>query len=101
MPERISEEKRQKLLIRGRKSIVFFCFYMFLLLAAIASKIIFNIEEEKIMPLAAIFVFLLIYGTYLQFSLKCPFCDFRLGLVTRLGIPSICPKCKNQLKERR
>ncbi|MFH1442097.1 MAG: hypothetical protein ABIH18_08685 [Candidatus Omnitrophota bacterium] len=93
------EDKKRELLLRSRIIIVVFWFYIVILLMILALVFIFKVEESRMRLLIAGMIGTLIYGVYLQMTLKCPYCNFRLGLVSRLGIPSVCPKCKNKLKE--
>ncbi|MBU1122143.1 MAG: hypothetical protein KKF54_05580 [Candidatus Omnitrophica bacterium] len=98
MENQINGIQHTKLLNQSKKSIISFCLFIFLLLVAFLLKFILGIKEKDMWPLMIILGADIFYGIYFQISLKCPHCRFRLGLVTQLGIPSICPKCKSKLK---
>lgn len=93
------EMRREKVLNRGKQSILFFCLFIFLLLLALALKYLWGVQERQMWPLLVVLGIDLLYGIYIQFSIKCPYCGFRLGSVARLGVPSVCPKCKGKIKK--
>lgn len=93
------EDKKRELLLRGRIMIFVFWMYISVLLFIFALIFIFKVEQSKLWILISGMIGTFIYGVYLQMTLKCPYCNFRLGFVSRIGIPSACPKCKNKLKE--
>ncbi len=93
------EDKKRELLLRARVMIFVFWMYICVLLFVFSLVFIFKVEQSKLWILISGMIGTFVYGVYLQMTLKCPYCNFRLGLVSRLGIPSVCPKCKNKLKE--
>jgi hypothetical protein len=100
MNEEIIEKGNKELFLKARKSIISFGLFIFLVVLALILKYLFRIEEKQMWPLLVILLGVVFYGIYIQFSLKCPYCGFRLGLQTRLGLPYSCFKCKHKIKDK-
>lgn len=68
-------------------------------LAMLLVVLLVTLKLAGCLPLAmeyaggSLFVVLAIWGAYLQFSVKCPSCGYRIGLQCRLVLPRQCPKC--------
>ncbi len=99
MDNSLVELKKRDLLLRGRIIMFVFWMYVIILLLMLALVFIFKVEEPKTRLLLIGLIGVFIYGVYLQMSLKCPYCNFRLGRVKLLGIPLVCPECQNKLRQ--
>jgi hypothetical protein len=100
MDNDIRNNEKKNLFLKARKSIINFGLFIFLLFLALILKYFFGIEEKQMRPLLVILIGIVFYSIYIQFSLKCPYCGFRLGFQTRLGLPYSCFKCKNKIKDK-
>lgn len=93
------KDKKEKLLLRSRRAVRVFWVYIFMIISIPLLKLFLKVEDKVfLLPLAGLII-IIGYGFYLQVSLCCPYCNFKLWLVSRLGIPPFCPKCNNRLKE--
>jgi hypothetical protein len=77
-----------------KKMLITFTLAMLVILAAVSLKLSIGLSPEAEYVFAAVFIVLAVIGGLLQFSAKCPNCGARIGLQSRLLLPSRCSKCK-------
>ncbi len=93
------ERKRIRLVRRGKRSTIAFTIYVVLMIISVLLKLTLKLSDWQLMPFAIVMFPLLGYSVYIQLTMRCPYCNFYLGLSTRIGTPSICPKCKRRIKK--
>lgn len=91
--------KLRNLFRRSSTSIISFWLFITELIGVFILKYALGINEQKMCPLMILLLVTLIYGMYIQFSLKCPYCGFHFAFLTGLGLPYSCMKCKRKIKD--
>jgi uncharacterized integral membrane protein len=71
-----------------------FLLAMLILVLGVAAKALGFLAPHMEWLTGGAFLVLAVLGAIIQFSAKCPRCGARVGLHSRLLLPSHCPRCK-------
>jgi len=91
--DRLSDEELQKIERWQRRMIIYFVVFLVSLGVLLIIDLTFGIPQFLETVLIFGWILFLILGIYIQFSLKCPACGFRIGIQSRLIAPPSCPRC--------
>ncbi len=64
-----------------------------MLILVFASEFLFNANTTTVNTLVTLLIVWGGFGVFMQFSEKCPNCNYRLGFSSRLLLPKSCKKC--------
>ena len=89
----------QKLKTWQRRMVITFLLAMLVLVIAFSLELSIGMDKLVEWLLGACFIVLAIAGAVIQFSGKCPNCNYRIGLQSRLVLPEQCTRCKVSFRE--
>ncbi len=98
--EKLSPSELEKLRVWQKRMITVFVVTMVGLLVVIASDLVIGLSRTVAWFAFVGLLGLAGLGAVIQFSQRCPRCEYRLGFQSRLLVPENCKKCGVGLKDR-
>ncbi len=93
MKTKIDNNQYQRLKKWERKMIITFIGWCVVFILVYASEFLFNADMITVNILVTILMVWGGFGVFIQFSEKCPNCNYRIGFSSSLLLPKSCKKC--------